>query len=122
MNTNFYQTTEFYQHVAIVTVLIVLFALILGPRLQSKRRRLTITAPVGHWTAQEYYMYVTALINTSLTWEQLNSAQKIVDRFCSRDFHPEATLKELQRYHARLLANIDKKRKELLGEMAAAMN
>lgn len=122
MNTNFYQTTEFYQQVAIVTVLIVLFALILGPRLQSKRRRLTITAPVGHWTAQEYYMYVTALINTSLTWEQLNSAQKIVDRFCSREFRPTASHKELQRYHARLLATINKKRIELHSELTAAMN
>lgn len=122
MNTNFYQTTEFYQQVAIVTVLIVLFALILGPRLQSKRRRLTIAAPVGHWTAQEYYMYVTAVINTSFTIDQLNSAQRIIDRFCSREFHPAASQKELQRYHARLLATIDKKRKELQGEMTAAMN
>lgn len=107
--TQFYQTTEFYQQVAVSVVLIIMFAFALKGRFKSKKKQVK---PVAYWTAPMYFAYLHVLIKTSLTMQQVQDAKALVEDFHKKDFHPIASNREIQRYKTRLRAAIGNKEKE----------
>lgn len=116
MNTHFYLTTEFYQHVAICTALIILFALFLGARLKSISR--TQTVPV--WKGKEYFFYLQALIISSITSEQLDEVRPLVEGFYDKHYQTDTTNEELKHYYSLLLESISKKEKQFNGAIEKA--
>jgi len=109
---NFLQTREGQNMVAITTTLLIGFAFILGlhPFKSKNKQR---TTPSAQWDIESYYMYVKALIASSLTLEQLFDNQPSMKGFFSKPFSGNNTHKERIKYYNRILEVYCQKEREL---------
>lgn len=110
--THFYQTKEFYQAVACVTVLIVFFVLFFfgnifkpQPFHMSKAER----------KMSEGYIVLATLILCCETGDQLRRFEQSCENYFDEHFKDDSDNTELKRYYSRLREAISKREKELYG-------
>lgn len=109
-----------YYHVAISTVLIIVFAFILNVRPFGKKRlTLAYEQPSPQWYANECFMFLKATIMTCSTPDELRKCQAQVEIFYNRMFRAPITTCERKRYYTRLLEAIALK-EELLNQLTPA--
>lgn len=112
MQTPFYQTTEFLQHIAIITVLLIVFLLLFSPRLFKM-------PPLTGWQSPgDYYAYLMACIQTCKELDELNFRRNEVEGFYYKTYSHPVTHDEMETYYDLLTAAIIKRRQELSGVKA----
>lgn len=98
----------FYTHVAICTVLIIVFAFIVGKHPFKRKQRLLLageqTSPM--WYASECFMFLKATIMTCSTPDELKKCRTQVEIFYDREFRAAISIRERKKYYARLLESI----------------
>lgn len=107
MYTQFYQTKEFYNAVAIVTVLIIFLVLFFFGRKDSKH----------DWGMSRDYTCLKVLIQCCENSAQLHKFEADVDKFFEVHFDNDSDNKELHRYYSKLLEVISNKKTQLYGQL-----
>jgi hypothetical protein len=102
--------TPFLKQVAVCTILIIVFVFALGAFKSKAKNRST---PSAIWDIGSYYMYVKALITSSLTMEQLYANQTSMKAFLGKPFRGAVSNKERLRYYNRILEVYCRKEREL---------
>jgi hypothetical protein len=98
----------FYIHVAISTVIIIVFALLLGTHSFKRKKRLSLAfeQPSPMWYASECFMFLKATILTCNTPDELKKCRGQVEIFYDREFRAPITKCERKKYYSRLLKAI----------------
>lgn len=93
-----------YYHVAISTVLIIVFAFILNVRPFKAKKRLTLAyeQPSPQWYANECFMFLKASIMTCSTPDELKKCKEQVEIFYDRKFRAPISIRERKKYYIRL--------------------
>lgn len=94
----------FYALVAIATVIIIVFAFILGthPFKRKKRLSLVYEQPSPQWYANECFMFLKASIMTCSTPDELKNCKEQVEIFYDRKFRAPISIRERKKYYIRL--------------------
>jgi hypothetical protein len=115
MNTEFYQSPEFLNAVAGVTVLVIAFAFLIGLHPFKSKKRLVLVAETDHnmWTAGDYFTFLSSLIRSSPTLDELSETMPLIEGFFDKPYRVPISNIQLKKYYARLLEVYCNREKEL---------
>lgn len=98
-----YQSPEFLNAVAAGVVVLIILVFLLKYPFRKK---------TSEWTISQHYMYLSVLIKSSQTAEQLNQVRPEIDKFFDKHHRRDRDNQELKRYYERLLKSISEKEKQ----------
>jgi hypothetical protein len=121
---DFLQTPAGLQLTAFVTVWVIGAAFLLGCHPFKKEKRLVIgdlyTGPyvpevqeTKLWVAGDYFTFLSSLIRSSATLEDLAETMPLIENFFDKPFRVPVSNYQLKRYYARLLQVYCAREKEL---------
>jgi hypothetical protein len=115
MNSEFYQSPEFLNAVAACTVALlgILFIIGLHPFKRKKRLVLSVATDENMWTAGDYFTFLTSIIRSSPTLEELSETMPLIEGFFDKAYRVPISNYQLKRYYSRLLEVYCNREKEL---------
>lgn len=122
---DYLQTPEGLRLTAIVTAYVIAFAFLIGLHPFKKEKRLLIAdlatgpyKPVEQepklWTAGEYFTFLSSLVRSSATLEDLAETMPLIEGFFDKPFMGPISNYQLKKYYARLLEVYCNREKELV--------
>jgi hypothetical protein len=111
----FLQTIEGQNATAIVCVLVIGFALLIGAHPFRKKQRLVVTSPenMSLWTAGDYFTWVQSKVLAAENMDKLEETMGLIDGFHDKPFRVPINRFAVNKYYIRLLDAYAEKEKEL---------